>query len=123
MRSNASSREGAVYRSVTFCKHEAVTSDVHWADVLIARHLKASDPERSAWILFQAAERTVPRGGKVDYRVLGAILVEARDVLLNANLEFVWKERLDGFVRTHARRKALIASLTNALSRPPKLPR
>ena len=85
-----------------------------WAEVPIARQLGAGDPERSASLLFQAAERQLARGGKRGSQDVVRTLEQARDVLLDAHLESRWQERLKKFLLTHKRRKALVASLAQA---------
>lgn len=98
-----------------FTKYEVDNPVLHWADSLIARHLQSTDPERSASILFQAAERAVRLGGKLHYRIMLEHLEEAKDILLGANLEALWKERLARFELTHARRRSAMAMMREKL--------
>ena len=92
-------------------KHEAMEPSVRWADIRVAQHLKTTDPERAAGILFRAAERSILLDAKRGYRRTLDILDQARIALVNADLGRIWTDSLERFVHTHRRRRNLIVSL------------
>jgi hypothetical protein len=100
-----------------FFEH-ADAAEVTWAEVPIARHVAAEDPERSASLLFRAAERQLDAGGKRSYQQIVGTLEQARAVLVTAHLESQWQRRVEEFTLKHKRRKALLASLERAFGPP-----